>query len=579
VAEASGGEIVAEVLGRHGVGHVFTLCGGHISPILVACKARGMAVIDVRHEANAVFAADAMARLTGVPGVAVVTAGPGVTNTLTAIVNARAAESPVVLLGGATGVLIKGRGALQDIDQITLIRSQVKWAVTVKRLKDLGPAVAQACARALDGVPGPVFVECPVDLLYDEAVVRDWYLRGLGKGRSVQALAMRGYVRWRLGRMFAGSETDGASEAGAGAPAAPDPGRVEKAAAHLAAAEKPVLIVGSQALGEPAAAADVAAAVERLGLPTYLSGMARGLLGRDHPLHLRHKRREALRECDLVVLAGVPCDFRLDYGRQIPRQATVISANLDRRSLKLNRRPDVGAQAPPGRFLRALAEEAPDRGEAWAEWRTGLRARDAEREAEIAAEAAQGLQRVNPLRLLQGIEAALPERAVLIGDGGDFVATASYVLRPRGPLSWLDPGPFGTLGVGAGFAMAAALARPEDEAWLIYGDGAAGFSLMEFDTFVRHRMPVIAVVGNDAGWWQIAREQVEILKDDVATKLARTDYHTVAEGLGGRGLLLERDDDIAAVLAEARRLAGEGAPVLINAQLGVSAFRKGSVSM
>jgi len=575
----SGGEIVAEVLERQGIAHVFTLCGGHIAPILVACKARGIRVIDVRHEANAVFAADAMARLTGTPGVAVVTAGPGVTNTVTAVVNARAAESPVVLLGGATGVLIKGRGALQDIDQLSLIRTQVKWATTVRRLKDLGPAVAEACRRAKEGIPGPVFVECPVDLLYDEQIVRDWYLRGLGKGGSLQALALRSYVRWRLSRMFA-TGTDGKSgDAGAAEPSGPDPARVEKAAARLAIAKRPVLIVGSQALSEPAAAAEVAAAVEALGVPTYLSGMARGLMGRAHPLHLRHKRREALRECDLVILAGVPCDFRLDYGRQIARNATILAANLNRRQLRLNRRPDVGLVAAPGRFLQALASEAPKQAGAWGEWQSQLRQRDTVRDDEIATEAGQGMQRVNPLRLFKEIEAMLPDRAVLIGDGGDFVATGSYVLRPRAPLSWLDPGPFGTLGVGAGFAMSTALAREGAEVWLFYGDGAAGFSLMEFDTFVRHRLPVIAIVGNDAGWWQIAREQVEILKDDVATKLERTDYHKVAEGLGGRGLLLERDDDIIEVLEEARRIAQNGAPVLINAQLAVSEFRKGAVSM
>ena len=575
----SGGEIVAEVLERQGIAHVFTLCGGHIAPILVASKARGIRVIDVRHEANAVFAADAMARLTGIPGVAVVTAGPGVTNTVTAVVNARAAESPVVLLGGATGVLIKGRGALQDIDQLSLIRTQVKWARTVNRLKDLGPAVADACRQAKEGIPGPVFVECPVDLLYDEQIVRDWYLRGLGKGRSVQALALRSYVRWRLSRMFATGTADKSGEAGSVEPSGPDAARVEKAAARLATAKRPVMIVGSQALCEPAAATEVTAAVEALGIPTYLSGMARGLLGRAHPLHLRHKRREALRECDLVILAGVPCDFRLDYGRQISRNATILAANLNRRQLRLNRRPDIGVVAAPGRFLQALARETPKRAEAWGEWRAQLRQRDTARDDEIATEAAQGMQRVNPLRLFKEIEAMLPDHAVLIGDGGDFVATGSYVLRPRAPLSWLDPGPFGTLGVGAGFAMSTALAREGAEVWLFYGDGAAGFSLMEFDTFVRHRLPVIAVVGNDAGWWQIAREQVEILKDDVATKLERTDYHKVAEGLGGRGLLLERDDDIVPVLEEARRIAQDGAPVLINAQLAVSEFRKGAVSM
>ena len=227
----------------------------------------------------------------------------------------------------------------------------------------------------------------------------------------------------------------------------------------------------------------------------------------------------------------------------------------------------------------------------WKIWRESLRRRDADRDAEIAAQARDepagesasggdaGPGRVNPLALCRTIEAALPDDSVLVVDGGDFVATASYVIRPRGPLRWLDPGAFGTLGVGGGFALGAKLSRPSAEVWLLYGDGSAGYSLAEIDTFVRHGLSVIAVVGNDAGWTQIAREQVEILGSDVAVTLRHSAYHTVAEGYGGVGLLLDDPARTEEVIAEARRIAAEGKPVVINAILAPTDFRKGSISM
>ncbi len=574
----SGGTQVAEVLHTQGVQFVFTLCGGHISPILVACEQRGMRIVDVRHEVNAVFAADAVARLTGVPGVAAVTAGPGVTNTLTALKNAQMAKSPVVLLGGGAPTLLKGRGALQDIDQMSLVRPLTKWSQTVKRLRDLAPAVEQAFAEALSGVPGPVFVECPVDLLYDESTVRSWYVEGLGRGRSLASRAMRFYVNRHLNRQFAGP-----------APAPPKPAAplvattptsiLEKAVARLDRAVKPLLLVGSQALARPDEATALADAVGRLGVPVYLSGMARGLLGRDHPLHLRHKRRNALREADLVILAGVVSDFRLDYGRQINRKAYLIAANRSRREMRKNRRPNLAAEGDAGRFLQDLAAMAAMPEGRWSGWLGSLRQRDDERNTEIGEQADMPLPPVNPLNLCRAIDAALPANGILVADGGDFVGTASYIVRPPTPLSWLDPGPFGTLGVGAGFALGAQLCRPDAEVWLLYGDGAAGFSLAEFDTFVRHRAPVIAVVGNDGAWSQIAREQVEILDSDVGTRLRQTDYHAVMQGFGGEALALDDESETERVLQRARQAAGAGKPVLVNALIGRTEFRKGSISM
>jgi acetolactate synthase-1/2/3 large subunit len=574
----NGGERVAEVLRAHGVGFLFTLCGGHISPILVGAKARGLRVVDTRDEATAVFAADAVARLTGRPGVAALTAGPGLTNAITALKNAQLAQSPVVLLGGAAPTALQGRGALQDIDQRALLAPHVKLVRQVKRVRDLGPAVAEAITVAASGVAGPAFVECPVDLLYDAATVRQWYAEAAGRGKSIGDRLLRWYLARHAERMLAGSDAPAEHAVHFAPAAAASAASMARAAVVVARSKSPLLLVGSQALLCADRADEIARAVTRLGIPVYLSGMARGLLGRDHPLQMRHARRAALRESDCVVLAGVPCDFRLDYGKHIRRTATLIAANRSPRDARLNRRPARVALGDAGLTLVALAERLGQdaRREAWI---ASLRERDDVREREIDAEAGRSGEHVNPLALFRALDGIADDDAIMVADGGDFVATASYVLRPRAPLSWLDPGVFGTLGVGAGFALGAALVRPASEVWLIWGDGASGYGLAELDTFVRHRVPIIAVVGNDARWSQIAREQVKLLHDDVATTLARTAYHEVARGFGAAGLEIRNAAEIAAVLREARDIARSGTPVLVNAWLEPTDFREGSISM
>ena len=501
----NGGERVASVLEAQGVKNLFTLVGGHISPILVAAKARGIRVVDTRHEATAVFAADATARLTGRPGVAAVTAGPGVTNTLTAVKNAQMAQSPVVLIGGAAPTALKGRGALQDIDQMSLFSSVVKWSVAVRRVKDLVPALEKAFRLAQSDVPGPVFVECPVDLLYDEAMVRELY-GAARQGKTLRQKAVNYYLQRHVQRLFSGAELVGAGPAIHVAAPVPDPIKAQKAGDLLRNAERPLLIVGSQATLEVDQIDAVVAALERIGAPVYLSGMARGLLGRDHPLQMRHKRRDALKEADFVLLAGVPCDFRLDYGNHIRGSASYVSVNRSKLDLNKNRRPDIGALGDPGPFLRQLSHQSLEPAR-WAGWLDQLRSRDDVRSAEISEQSRRQTGNINPLHLLGALDRQITAKTILVADGGDFVGSAAYVLQPPGPLSWLDPGPFGTLGVGAGFALGAKLARPDADVWIIYGDGSAGYSLSEFDTFVRHNVPVVALVGNDASWAQIAREQ------------------------------------------------------------------------
>jgi acetolactate synthase-1/2/3 large subunit len=579
-AARHGGHRIAQALQRHGVSCIYTLCGGHISPILTAARTCGMRIVDVRDEATAVFAADAAARLSGRPGVAAVTAGPGITNTITALKNAQLAQSPLVLLGGAAPTALQGRGALQDIDQRPLVAPHVKRFIKTRGLRELAPAIDTAFELAVSGVSGPVFVECPVDLLYDEVAVRQWYAEAGGKGTALTDRALRWYLGRHVRRLFAGSGD--AERAPTRAPSVPHAADASVRAARSAIerAERPLAVIGSQAVVEATQAGAIADAVARLGIPVYLSGMARGLLGREHRLQMRHQRRQALRESDCVLLAGVPCDFRLDYGRHVRRGATLVAANRSARDARLNRRPDVAAIGDAGWFLQALAGHAPRNEPAHrARWIDALRARDDAREAEIDAQAAIPGEHVNPIALLRAVEREAGDDALFVADGGDFAATASYVLRPRGPLAWLDPGAFGTLGVGAGFALGAATTRADREVWIVFGDGACGFGLAEFDTFVRHRIPVIALVGNDAGWTQIAREQVKMLNDDVATVLARTDYHTVAAGFGAEGIVVKRGDQIVPALQRARGIARQGKPVLVNAWLDRTTFREGSLSM
>ncbi len=594
-----GGSIVAEVLISRGVNLLFTLCGGHISPILVGAKRRGIRVIDVRDEATAVFAADAVSRLSGITGAATVTAGPGVTNTITALKNAQLAQSPLVLLGGATATLLRGRGALQDIDQRALVRPHVKWQGRAARLRDVAPLLGQAFDAARSGVPGPVFLELPVDILYPEEIVRRLY--GVAGPSGAAAKTPSGFserlrragIERHLKRLLApGRSGTGASAAtGGGAqhePPAVDQGKLREAASLLRSARRPVFLIGSQAVSRPASIPDLVRAIERLGAPVYLSGMARGLLGRERALQMRHRRKEALREADLVLLAGVPCDFRLEYGRHISREADLIALNLRASDLRRNRMPRLGVAGDPARFLVSLAQAlapnssggSPSSGAgAHSGWLDDLHRRDRERDSEIERLGREPAPPVNPILLCQAIERKLDDDSVVVADGGDFVATASYIVRPRRPLSWLDPGVFGTLGAGAGFALGAKLCRPASEVWILYGDGSAGYSLMEVDTFVRHGIPVIAVVGNDASWMQIARDQAAVLGDDVGTALRRTDYHAVAEGWGGRGLLLDDEQRMDEVLAEAKAIARSGVPVVVNAHLGRTEFRKGSISL
>lgn len=580
-----GGELVAKVLQAHGVKNLFTLVGGHVSPILVAAEKLGIRVVDTRHEVTAVFAADAVARLSGTIGVAVVTAGPGVTNTVTAMKNAQMAESPVLLLGGAAATLLKGRGALQDIDQLSLFRSLCKSCYTVVTVREIVPTLKEAIRQAMSGTPGPVFVELPIDVLYPYKTVS----KEIGMKTETSSFMQR-LVNWYLGKhlnnLFAGAwETQSFSPLPISIPQ-PTADQVQRCVEIISRFKKPVMLIGSQATLPPTPSDQLQKAILSLGIPVYLGGMARGLLGKNSPLQMKQNRREALKEADLVILAGAVCDFRLSYGRTLSRKSKIIAINRDKTQLFKNSdlfwKPTEAVIGDVGSFLTQLST-ALNGYTCDPEWIKLLRDREIAKET-ANKKMAESLpdKHLNPLKVLHVLDDVMADDAIMVADGGDFVGSAAYILRPRGPLQWLDPGAFGTLGVGGGFALGAKLCRPDSEVWIVYGDGSCGYSLAEYDTFTRHKIPIISIVGNDAGWTQIAREQVPMFGSDVACGLAYTDYHRAAEAFGGKGFVVERKDNesIETILKDAQKMCREKkVSVLINVLLGKSKFREGSISV
>ncbi|ELV13690.1 Acetolactate synthase-like protein [Tupaia chinensis] len=512
-----GGENVAAVLRAHGVRFIFTLVGGHISPLLVACEKLGIRVVDTRHEVTAVFAADAVARLTGTVGVAAVTAGPGLTNTVTAVKNAQIAQSPVLLLGGAASTLLQNRGALQAIDQMSLFRPLCKFCASVRRVRDIVPTLRTAMAAAQSGTPGPVFVELPVDVLYPYFIVRKEMVPAKPpKGLMGQAVAW--YLENHLANLFAGAwEPQPEGPLPLDIPQA-SPLQVQRCVEILSRARRPLIVLGSQALLPPTPADKLRTAVETLGVPCFLGGMARGLLGRNHPLHIRQNRSTALKKADVVILAGIVCDFRLSYGRVLSRSSKIIIVNRNRDEMLLNSdifwKPQEAVQGDVASFVLKLVEGL--RGQTWApDWVEELREADRQKEQTFREKAMKPVaQHLNPI-------------------------------------------------------------------WCLFGDGAFGYSLIEFDTFVRHKVPVVALVGNDAGWTQISREQVPSLGSNVACGLAYTDYHKAAMGLGARGLLLSRENEeqVVSVLHDAQQQCQDGHPVVVNILIGRTDFRDGSIAV
>ena len=541
MAYVHGGNLVARALAAEGVTHLFTLCGGHIQHIYDGCLDVGIRVVDTRHEQSAGHAAEGWARATGKVGVCAVTAGPGITDVVTAVANAWRGGIPMIVLGGQGPNAFREMGSLQEMDHVTLMRSITRWSATVPELRRIPDYMAMAFRKATSGVPGPVFLELPLDVLFS-----------LEDDAGITAP-----TQYRSERVAGG-----------------DPAGIEEAAALLAGAERPVAIVGTQWFFSPYRDA-LAGFLSRYDVPCYLNGGARGALRPEDPHFFRLSRGKALAAADVVAIFGTPWDFRLQYGQAIDPGAKVIQVDLDPHVIGHNRGVDVGLNADSGLVMKQLAEAGHRVGNDWVDVVRKLEEKD---KAKMAAEMASDASPVNPLRFSKELADAIPEDATIICDGGDIVGTAAKVVDVCRPGHWMDPGPLGTLGVGPGFAMAARLARPNSPVFIIYGDGSFGLNGFEFEAMVRQNIPVIGVMGNDAGWTQIRRGQVEIFGEDraPATALEFTRYDKVVEALGGHGEWVERPEDLRPAID---RAIASGKPALVNVKIGKSDFRKGSISV
>jgi len=529
---------VAQVLKKEGVTHLFTLCGGHIAPVYLAAGELGIRVIDFRHEQAAAHAADAWARITRHLGVAAVTAGPGVTDALTGVANAHFADSPMLLLAGSAPMREWGRGALQEMNQVDLFKPITKWAKVAIDPKRIGEYTATAVREALSAKPGPVYLELPIDMLMEKVDPGD----------------VSYFEPYRV-----------ASKS------SPERERVEAVITILKEGERPAVIGGSNVYWDYAEAA-LRNFVTKLNSPVYLNGMGRGCIPSNHPNFFNLSRRKALLEADVVVVVGTPLDFRLGYGK-FNKAAKVILIDNDASHMGRNRPIHEGIVGNVKLSLEILAQNLPKASKRLA-WFNALTHEETKRRKEIDELAQSNKKPINHYRLCQAVADFIDDDTIVVGDGGDIVACGARVIPVNEPGNWMDPGPFGCLGVGPSFAIAAKLAHPDKKVLILHGDGSFGLNGMEFDTAIRHDIPIVSIIGNDAGWGQLRNPQVAAFgeKASLATDLALTHYEKVVEALGGYGEFVAEPHEIIPALERAFQ---SGKPACVNVAIDSRTFREG----
>jgi len=524
-----GGQLLARALRAEGVETIFTLTGGHIVPILDGCILEGIEVVDVRHEETAAHAAEAYTRLTGKLGVAAVTAGPGVTNTMTGVMNARYSGTPMLVIGGRHPVRQEYTGGLQEMDHPRLFGALTRFSDTVWETARIADYITIAARHAFAGRGGPVFLDIPLDVQ-----------AGMISANTPLPMDYRP-----------------AEPAGAAADV------VDRIAAILGDAERPVIFAGNGFRGGGAAA--LVALAETLQAPAYVNSGARGAFPYGHPLLGNRTRSQAFGEADVVLALGVDWDFRTGFGQTIPGDAIVIQADAEPTRIGWNRPAHHGIVAHPGRFARQLAAHPKVEHDGEREWTVHLRLTEEQRHAAANIEAEAPSELVGPQFFGRTVAEFFGRDSIVAVDGGDVVATTAKWLQVSTAGHVLESGPAGTLGTGPGFALAAKTVFPEKRVGIVFGDGGFGFNGMEFDTFVRQGLPVIGVVGNDGVWNNIKTFHKMFYPDRlVATDLGRRPYHAMVEGLGGHGELVTRPGDLMPALERAAR---SGLPALVNVHL------------
>jgi acetolactate synthase-1/2/3 large subunit len=530
-----GGKLAARALKQAGVECIFTLSGGHVMPIYDGCLDEGIKVVDVRHEQAAVHAADAWSRMhPDQIGVAVLTAGPGVTDGVTGVANAWRANSPILVIGGQGPFSAMRKGSLQEMDHVSVMRPISKWSDACFDTRRIPEYIEIAIRNAVSGVPGPSFLEIPMDVLMGQAEFDQvWFPK----------------IRTTPPRTY------------------PERADVVAALEILRSSQHPALMAGTSVKWSNAAGA-LNAFIDETRIPSFANGMGRGQIPRDSPQFFNRVRKEALKQCDVFICAGTPLDFRLRFGATIPAEAKIIQLDMENHLIGQNRSADVGIVGNLGcsfeRMLELMKEESIQLD--FTQWRDQLRSREEEIEASLQSQLDSDEVPIDPQRMCREIRDFVDENTILIGDGGDIVAQASKVIPVMGEGAWMDPGPLGTLGVGMPFALAAQIARPDKRVLIIYGDGSFGLNGFEYDTAVRFGLPIVGIIGNDAAWGQMMRPQLAMYGESrlVATELNYTRYDKVVEALGGHGEYVERPEEIRPAL---ERAFASGKPALVNVKL------------
>lgn len=526
-----GGWLVAKILKREGIDTVFTLSGGHIAAIYDGCLREDIRVVDTRHEQAAVHAAEGWAKCTRKPGVALLTAGPGVTDGITGVANAYLADSPVLVIGGAAPLSLWDRGALQEMNQLDLLRPITKWARTVHETARIAEYVSIAFRQMLSGKPGPTFLEIPMDVLNNFVDTEQYFDPGTP------------------------------SHYHPGGRGAPEPEHVARAAELLATAQRPVIMAGT-AVWWCDAAAPLRQLAERIQAPVYLNGAGRGCLPPDHPLFFSASRRKALEGADTILAIGTRMDFRLNHGQPplIPQAANLLWFDLAGEDVGVNRGAAAGLVGDVGISMAQVAEATrqSDGGE-WLEYIRGQERKGQERDA---AGLNSDATPIHPLRLCRELRDFIDEETTVVVDGGDIASYGGRVINVARPGYWLDAGPMGTLGAGTGFAMAAQIARPGQRVVILHGDGAFGLNGMEFESMARQHLPVVSVIGNDGAWGQIKHPQKALIGHATAAELRPgIRYDKMVEALGGHGELVQRPEEIRPAL---ERAFASGLPACVN---------------
>lgn len=542
--ELHGGRLIARRLAQHGVRKLFTLSGGHLFSIYDGCREEGIEIVDVRHEQTAAFAAEGWAKVTREVGVCALTAGPGVTNGMSAIASAQANHSAMLVLGGRAPAFRWGQGSLQEIDHVPFVQPLCKLALTAQSTGEIPGLVEQALAAASEPHGGPAFLDFPLDHVFMTAAEQ---LADLNANAS--------------GGMGGDAGSGDAAAGGRAEARQPDSSQIERAAKLLREAQRPVVMAGTDLYwgrGEQA----LLELIDELRIPVFLNGLARGCVPADHELFFSRVRSRALKEADVALVIGVPMDFRLGFGASFGEQTAIVTIDVASPERRPPREPSVelyGELRATLGGLRAAAGEQPCDSAAWVSLLRGSEGEFRERErAELEDERAP----LHPMRVYGELAKVLDRDAIVIGDGGDFVSYAGRVIDSFKPGCWLDPGPFGCLGAGPGYALAAKVAHPERQVVLLLGDGAFGFAGMEFDTLCRHGVPVVGVMGNN-GIWGLEKHPMEFLYGySVAADLRpATRYDKIVRALGGHGELVERPQDLRPALERALQC---GKPALVN---------------